>query len=167
MRTTGKQCGLAATGVYQPSLRSPWLAAKVGRRQPQLNVFGQMLRTLKLGMHDHGAPVVFGADARVLNGLDHHIDSTVAIGMNVHMNVQGNLRVKQLFGDGVQLFLGDGGFTLPVLLPGGTTTMIGVRDQCRLALGGAIDSDLGSLKFEVVIVTEVSQFFGAMNIRVD
>ena len=23
----GKQCGLAATGVYQPSLRSPWLAA--------------------------------------------------------------------------------------------------------------------------------------------
>ncbi|WP_419607528.1 hypothetical protein, partial [Thiolapillus sp.] len=31
--TPGKQCGLAATGVYQPSLRSPWLAAKeaVGR----------------------------------------------------------------------------------------------------------------------------------------
>ncbi len=28
MRTTGKQCGLAATGVYQPSLRSPWLAAR-------------------------------------------------------------------------------------------------------------------------------------------
>ncbi|WP_419613230.1 hypothetical protein, partial [Thiolapillus sp.] len=27
MRTTGKQCGLAATGGYQPSLRSPWLAA--------------------------------------------------------------------------------------------------------------------------------------------
>ncbi|WP_294031621.1 hypothetical protein, partial [Thiolapillus sp.] len=25
--TPGKQCGLAATGVYQPSLRSPWLAA--------------------------------------------------------------------------------------------------------------------------------------------
>ncbi|WP_419616627.1 hypothetical protein [Thiolapillus sp.] len=25
--TQGKQCGLAATGVYQPSLRSPWLAA--------------------------------------------------------------------------------------------------------------------------------------------
>ncbi|WP_419622940.1 hypothetical protein [Thiolapillus sp.] len=25
----GKQCGLAATGVYQPSLRSPWLAATV------------------------------------------------------------------------------------------------------------------------------------------
>ncbi|WP_419624396.1 hypothetical protein [Thiolapillus sp.] len=31
MRTTGKQCGLAATGVYQPSLRSPWLAA-IARR---------------------------------------------------------------------------------------------------------------------------------------
>ncbi|WP_374114459.1 hypothetical protein [Thiolapillus sp.] len=28
--TPGKQCGLAATGVYQPSLRSPWLAAAVG-----------------------------------------------------------------------------------------------------------------------------------------
>ncbi|WP_294106633.1 hypothetical protein [Thiolapillus sp.] len=25
--TPGKQCGLAATGVYQPPLRSPWLAA--------------------------------------------------------------------------------------------------------------------------------------------
>ncbi|WP_419606197.1 hypothetical protein, partial [Thiolapillus sp.] len=25
--TPGKQCGLAATGVYPPSLRSPWLAA--------------------------------------------------------------------------------------------------------------------------------------------
>ncbi|WXG51760.1 MAG: hypothetical protein RNU03_13130 [Candidatus Sedimenticola sp. (ex Thyasira tokunagai)] len=28
-RTTGKQCGLTATGDYQPSLRSPWLAAVV------------------------------------------------------------------------------------------------------------------------------------------
>ncbi|WP_419622268.1 hypothetical protein [Thiolapillus sp.] len=27
--TPGKQCGLAATGDYQPSLRSPWLAAIV------------------------------------------------------------------------------------------------------------------------------------------
>ena len=27
--TPGKQCGLAGTGVYQPSLRSPWLAARV------------------------------------------------------------------------------------------------------------------------------------------
>ncbi|WP_368857535.1 hypothetical protein, partial [Thiolapillus sp.] len=26
--TPGKQCGLAATGDYQPSLRSPWLAAQ-------------------------------------------------------------------------------------------------------------------------------------------
>ncbi|WP_419610789.1 hypothetical protein [Thiolapillus sp.] len=31
--TPGKQCGLAATGVYQPSLRSPWLAAAVLGRQ--------------------------------------------------------------------------------------------------------------------------------------
>ncbi len=29
MRTTGKQCGLAATGDYQPSLRSPCLVAIV------------------------------------------------------------------------------------------------------------------------------------------
>ncbi|WP_419629139.1 hypothetical protein [Thiolapillus sp.] len=32
--TPGKQCGLAATGVYQPSLRSPWLAADVDRGLP-------------------------------------------------------------------------------------------------------------------------------------
>ncbi|WP_293702264.1 hypothetical protein [Thiolapillus sp.] len=31
MRTTGKQCGLAATGDYQPSLRSPCLAADAFR----------------------------------------------------------------------------------------------------------------------------------------
>ncbi|WXG51657.1 MAG: tyrosine-type recombinase/integrase [Candidatus Sedimenticola sp. (ex Thyasira tokunagai)] len=31
-RTTGKQCGLTATGDYQPSLRSPWLAAIDGER---------------------------------------------------------------------------------------------------------------------------------------
>ncbi|WP_419593205.1 hypothetical protein, partial [Thiolapillus sp.] len=31
--TPGKQCGLAATGVYQPSLRSPWLAASVSDAQ--------------------------------------------------------------------------------------------------------------------------------------
>ncbi|WP_293650941.1 hypothetical protein, partial [Thiolapillus sp.] len=30
--TPGKQCGLAATGDYQPSLRSPWLAAVDKRR---------------------------------------------------------------------------------------------------------------------------------------
>ncbi len=30
--TPGKQCGLAATGVYQPSLRSPWLAAPAPNR---------------------------------------------------------------------------------------------------------------------------------------
>ncbi|WP_419650172.1 hypothetical protein [Thiolapillus sp.] len=32
--TPGKQCGLAATGVYQPSLRSPWLAAKAAPAYP-------------------------------------------------------------------------------------------------------------------------------------
>ncbi|WP_293715951.1 hypothetical protein, partial [Thiolapillus sp.] len=30
--TPGKQCGLAATGDYQPSLRSPWLAAPAPNR---------------------------------------------------------------------------------------------------------------------------------------
>ncbi|WP_419608199.1 hypothetical protein, partial [Thiolapillus sp.] len=34
--TPGKQCGLAATGVYQPSLRSPWLAAAVRLRDQGL-----------------------------------------------------------------------------------------------------------------------------------
>ncbi|WP_419641800.1 hypothetical protein [Thiolapillus sp.] len=32
--TPGKQCGLAATGVYQPSLRSPCLAASVPGERP-------------------------------------------------------------------------------------------------------------------------------------
>ncbi|WP_419625636.1 hypothetical protein, partial [Thiolapillus sp.] len=36
--TPGKQCGLAATGVYQPSLRSPWLAAVVRHCQGVLRV---------------------------------------------------------------------------------------------------------------------------------
>ncbi|WP_419631423.1 hypothetical protein, partial [Thiolapillus sp.] len=34
--TPGKQCGLAATGVYQPSLRSPWLAAEETFQIPAL-----------------------------------------------------------------------------------------------------------------------------------
>ncbi|WXG51647.1 MAG: hypothetical protein RNU03_12380 [Candidatus Sedimenticola sp. (ex Thyasira tokunagai)] len=29
-RTTGKQCGLTATGDYPPSLRSPWMTALEG-----------------------------------------------------------------------------------------------------------------------------------------
>ncbi|WP_419649691.1 transposase, partial [Thiolapillus sp.] len=42
--TPGKQCGLAATGVYQPSLRSPWLAAKAGKRGGQPIGLSVMLR---------------------------------------------------------------------------------------------------------------------------
>ncbi|WP_419612883.1 hypothetical protein [Thiolapillus sp.] len=34
MRTTGKQCSLAPTGDYQPSLRSPWLAASARSSPP-------------------------------------------------------------------------------------------------------------------------------------
>ncbi|WP_419601207.1 hypothetical protein, partial [Thiolapillus sp.] len=41
--TPGKQCGLAATGVYQPSLRSPWLAAAV-----QQNPGGRAIRPWKI-----------------------------------------------------------------------------------------------------------------------
>ncbi|WP_419607673.1 hypothetical protein [Thiolapillus sp.] len=37
--TPGKQCGLAATGDYQPSLRSPWLAAAdAGTRMYQIKI---------------------------------------------------------------------------------------------------------------------------------
>ncbi|MEJ1382233.1 MAG: hypothetical protein RPT95_14920, partial [Candidatus Sedimenticola sp. (ex Thyasira tokunagai)] len=43
-RTTGKQCGLTATGDYQPSLRSPWLAASdmfINKYRRKLNkIFG-------------------------------------------------------------------------------------------------------------------------------
>ncbi|WP_293652763.1 hypothetical protein [Thiolapillus sp.] len=38
--TPGKQCGLAATGVYQPSLRSPWLAASEQSTIHTLNRLG-------------------------------------------------------------------------------------------------------------------------------
>ncbi|WP_419618276.1 hypothetical protein, partial [Thiolapillus sp.] len=46
--TPGKQCGLAATGVYQPSLRSPWLAAfEADNRKHQVGIeivfLGQVL----------------------------------------------------------------------------------------------------------------------------
>nr|WP_293647040.1 hypothetical protein [Thiolapillus sp.] len=48
--TPGKQCGLAATGDYQPSLRSPWLAANARRlRCPQ----GAVLQSPVL-RHGHG-----------------------------------------------------------------------------------------------------------------
>ncbi|WXG52542.1 MAG: hypothetical protein RNU03_17535 [Candidatus Sedimenticola sp. (ex Thyasira tokunagai)] len=41
-RTTGKQCGLTATGDYQPSLRSPWLAAVAGRRDRCEDAFSEL-----------------------------------------------------------------------------------------------------------------------------
>ena len=43
--TPGKQCGLAATWVYQPSLRSPWLAAAVESFCPErlLHRFDRLL----------------------------------------------------------------------------------------------------------------------------
>ncbi|WP_419590403.1 hypothetical protein, partial [Thiolapillus sp.] len=51
--TPGKQCGLAATGVYQPSLRSPWLAALAIIMEP----IASKKRCLKCSMI----------------GLDHHV----------------------------------------------------------------------------------------------
>ncbi|WP_294059263.1 hypothetical protein [Thiolapillus sp.] len=51
--TPGKQCGLAATGVYQPSLRSPWLAALVSMWQMlvrTLLVVVQVLRFEEQGL---------------------------------------------------------------------------------------------------------------------
>ncbi|WP_419628626.1 hypothetical protein, partial [Thiolapillus sp.] len=47
--TPGKQCGLAATGVYQPSLRSPWLAA-----EELVSLTGQQINWLLDG-YDLGA----------------------------------------------------------------------------------------------------------------
>ncbi|WP_419629354.1 hypothetical protein, partial [Thiolapillus sp.] len=59
--TPGKQCGLAATGVYQPSLRSPWLAAAerhpalpVERHCCKVDVFQGMTETLLI------VPLCFG-----------------------------------------------------------------------------------------------------------
>ncbi|WP_419583449.1 hypothetical protein [Thiolapillus sp.] len=43
--TPGKQCGLAATGVYQPSLRSPWLAAGVETDEPRPEVEPHLPKT--------------------------------------------------------------------------------------------------------------------------
>ena len=47
--TPGKQCGLAATGVYQPSLRSPWLAADDGTLE--LLLFLTAIAVIRLGDH--------------------------------------------------------------------------------------------------------------------
>ncbi|WP_419618697.1 hypothetical protein, partial [Thiolapillus sp.] len=44
--TPGKQCGLAATGVYQPSLRSPWLAAPESTCTPFENTLQQLPQRL-------------------------------------------------------------------------------------------------------------------------
>ncbi|WP_419595510.1 hypothetical protein, partial [Thiolapillus sp.] len=53
--TPGKQCGLAATGVYQPSLRSPWLAAvdlPLGKREQVCAV--QFKRIERFSFHKTG-----------------------------------------------------------------------------------------------------------------
>ncbi|MBL3619723.1 MAG: GNAT family N-acetyltransferase, partial [gamma proteobacterium endosymbiont of Lamellibrachia anaximandri] len=43
--TPGKQCGLAATGDYQPSLRSPWLAAWDGLDEGALHLLAVERKT--------------------------------------------------------------------------------------------------------------------------
>ncbi|WP_419639606.1 hypothetical protein, partial [Thiolapillus sp.] len=56
--TPGKQCGLAATGVYQPSLRSPWLAAvDAGQRARRCCGFFRLEQSPGTGM---GVPVLHG-----------------------------------------------------------------------------------------------------------
>ncbi|WP_419625662.1 hypothetical protein, partial [Thiolapillus sp.] len=47
--TPGKQCGLAATGDYQPSLRSPWLAAHVHRFLLCREISGESLHGVRSG----------------------------------------------------------------------------------------------------------------------
>ncbi|WP_419601730.1 hypothetical protein [Thiolapillus sp.] len=44
--TPGKQCGLAATGVYQPSLRSPCLAAAVHQLEHSPDEFLRKRQTI-------------------------------------------------------------------------------------------------------------------------
>ena len=63
MRTTGKQCGLAATGDYQPSLRSPWLAAGESAVLAQIIVVVQ----------------VFVAQCQAIHPLGHQIPHTVSM----------------------------------------------------------------------------------------
>ncbi|WP_419624438.1 hypothetical protein [Thiolapillus sp.] len=58
--TPGKQCGLAATGVYQPSLRSPWLAAEETLEMTGISLFiysllkyiAQRFDNLRLAFYD-------------------------------------------------------------------------------------------------------------------
>ncbi|WP_419607529.1 DUF58 domain-containing protein, partial [Thiolapillus sp.] len=53
--TPGKQCGLAATGVYQPSLRSPWLAAiEGGDTEYRLRVLAGAVQALSLDASHYG-----------------------------------------------------------------------------------------------------------------
>ncbi|WP_419615096.1 transposase, partial [Thiolapillus sp.] len=82
--TPGKQCGLAATGVYQPSLRSPWLAAvdrfhivqtftkaldEVRKQESRIKPLPKHL--LKRGDADHLTPNQLKALAELLEqGLD-------------------------------------------------------------------------------------------------
>ncbi|WP_419650858.1 hypothetical protein, partial [Thiolapillus sp.] len=49
--TPGKQCGLAATGVYQPSLRSPWLAAIEPTSQHGLDKYPPHVPTIYKNTH--------------------------------------------------------------------------------------------------------------------
>ncbi|WP_293653779.1 hypothetical protein [Thiolapillus sp.] len=57
--TPGKQCGLAATGVYQPSLRSPWLAAvDVHRRTTRSAWFSKVANALRTGSNSSLSPMI-------------------------------------------------------------------------------------------------------------
>ena len=45
----GKQCGLAAAGVYQPSLRSPWLSARVVKKINPVEIYDSLDRRSETG----------------------------------------------------------------------------------------------------------------------
>ncbi|WP_293650942.1 hypothetical protein, partial [Thiolapillus sp.] len=62
--TPGKQCGLAATGDYQPSLRSPWLAAVVGGYALVPGGFEVLTIIRFFQRNDPGIPARSGIDRR-------------------------------------------------------------------------------------------------------
>ncbi|MEJ1376806.1 MAG: SIR2 family protein, partial [Candidatus Sedimenticola sp. (ex Thyasira tokunagai)] len=92
-RTTGKQCGLTATGDYQPSLRSPWLAAIVGVD----NLMARHLDVPGSVIHIHGAVSDHESIVATTKSYLEHYD---------HENTQEFL--KQLFTRKVVLFIGYG-----------------------------------------------------------
>ncbi|MBL3619677.1 MAG: hypothetical protein JMN26_18430, partial [gamma proteobacterium endosymbiont of Lamellibrachia anaximandri] len=69
--TPGKQCGLAATGDYQPSLRSPWLAAKeVDPEETALFIVATLEGCMSMAKNAQDKAVLLQCGKGVLNYLD-------------------------------------------------------------------------------------------------